>query len=255
ATRLDEASHRRIEMALPIVTMSFARGGLSLRKDKIEYDMRLTDLGPGGIRADSSGATCIPGLYAAGAASDHGEDGVSNVIGHGMESCIGGWRAGKGASEFSLRGEKPGFKDQQASELIEKTFKPLNRKRGINHRELRREIGKIRDEGLLGAIRTADRIKKAITAVDAIKASLPLVTAGDYHELTRVLGLGNELLFVELLAKCSLYRTESRGSHYREDYPERNDKNWLKWVIARDDGDHIRIWDQPVTGQVIRERI
>ncbi|MDP2719646.1 MAG: FAD-dependent oxidoreductase, partial [Dehalococcoidia bacterium] len=125
ATRLDEASHRRIEMALPIVTMSFARGGLSLRKDKIEYDMRLTDLGPGGIRADSSGATCIPGLYAAGAASDHGEDGVSNVIGHGMESCIGGWRAGKGASEFSLRGEKPGFKEKQASELIEKTFKPL----------------------------------------------------------------------------------------------------------------------------------
>ena len=44
---------------------------------------------------DTEGQTTVPGLYAAGAASDHGEDGVSNVISHGMESAIGGFRAGK----------------------------------------------------------------------------------------------------------------------------------------------------------------
>ena len=50
-------------------------------------------------------------------------------------------------------------------------------------------------------------------------------------------GIGSMLLIAELVLRASLMRTESRASHYREDYPDRNDANWLKWIIAsRGDG-------------------
>lgn len=51
--------------------------------------------------------------------------------------------------------------------------------------------------------------------------------AGDFHKLSRVIGVGNQLLYLELLARCARHRTESRGPHFRQDYPEKDDGKWL----------------------------
>ncbi|MFC1980511.1 FAD-binding protein, partial [Chloroflexota bacterium] len=67
-----------------------------------------------------------------------------------------------------------------------------------------------------------------------------------YHELARTFSLGSELLFLELIAHCSLARTESRGSHFREDYQEQDDVNWLKWVIAKREDDDIKVWTESI---------
>ncbi len=246
ARGLDEGAHRRIELALPIVINSFHKGGLDLRKDAIEYSLRLTDLGPGGVRADAGGATGIAGMYVAGASSDHGEDGVSNVIGHGMESCIGGARAGRAAAVFAADHGKTPPDPSQVSRITEEMFRPMTRQKGISHQEIRHRVKDLGREDLLGPVRNAAGINQAIAGVEELRSRLPHLAAGDYHELTRVLGLDNELLFLETLARCALYRTESRGSHCREDYPERDDAKWLRWVIARKDDGNIKIWDEPV---------
>lgn len=44
------------------------------------------------------------------------------------------------------------------------------------------------------------------------------------------------MLNAEMRLRASLFRTESRGMHYRENYPERDDPNWLAWVMLKEEG-------------------
>ena len=247
ATHLDDTAHSRIEKALPIVTKNLAIKGLSLRKDRIPYSCILNDLGPGGIRTKTKlGATNLPGLYCGGAASDHGEDGVSNVINHGMESAIGGYRAGEGAAIYSKEVGAPTLNERQVRELKEQIFAPLKREAGIQYQTIKIQCDDIFDSGLLGPIRSEKKLKQALETVLEIRENVPKLVAKDYHELTRCIGVGNALLFPELIARCAMLRTESRGTHFREDYPDKDDANWLKWVIAKRKGDGVEVWTEPI---------
>ena len=59
--------------------------------------------------------------------------------------------------------------------------------------------------------------------------------------------LGNMLEIAEVIGECALNRQESRGGHSREDFPDRDDQNWLKHTLAWKKGDKIVIDYKPVT--------
>jgi succinate dehydrogenase/fumarate reductase flavoprotein subunit len=66
---------------------------------------------------------------------------------------------------------------------------------------------------------------------------LPNLRAEDLHDLRKAHEVKNMLLNAEMKLKSSLFRTESRGNHYREDYPDQNDKDWLVWVVMEKGAD------------------
>jgi succinate dehydrogenase / fumarate reductase flavoprotein subunit len=101
-------------------------------------------------------------------------------------------------------------------------------------------------------IKTETRMQEALSKVLEAQKELPVLQARDLHELTRCVDAQSMALEAEMFYRASLVRTESRGFHLREDYPERNDADWLKWIVVKKDGegmvlrsDDIPIKDYP----------
>jgi succinate dehydrogenase/fumarate reductase flavoprotein subunit len=74
----------------------------------------------------------------------------------------------------------------------------------------------------------------------------PKLTARDVHELRSAHEIKSMVLNAEMMLRSALFRTESRGSRYREDYPRRNDPSWLAWVKLRDRQGEMRMRQEPL---------
>jgi succinate dehydrogenase / fumarate reductase flavoprotein subunit len=81
-----------------------------------------------------------------------------------------------------------------------------------------------------------DRLEEALGKVLAIKARLPELSAKDPHYLAACNEVGAMVMCAEAFYRTSMERKESRGWHLREDYPERDDAAYRKWIIAEDRG-------------------
>jgi succinate dehydrogenase/fumarate reductase flavoprotein subunit len=88
-------------------------------------------------------------------------------------------------------------------------------------------------------VKHGDRLQAALTNVEFCRDHLaPMMYARDRHGLRLVHETRNMILNAEMRLRASLFREESRGCHYREDYPRRRDPDWLAWVVLKDeDGD------------------
>lgn len=70
--------------------------------------------------------------------------------------------------------------------------------------------------------------------------------AKDGHELAKCHEAKSMALCAEMVFRTALMREESRGGHQREDYPKRDDRNWLKWIVIKEDGGNIGLSTEPV---------
>ena len=68
----------------------------------------------------------------------------------------------------------------------------------------------------------------------------------DFHELRLAHETKNMVLNAEMKLRASLFRKESRGTHYREDYPYRGDPKWLAWVILKKEQAEMKLARRPV---------
>jgi succinate dehydrogenase/fumarate reductase flavoprotein subunit len=99
-----------------------------------------------------------------------------------------------------------------------------------------------------------ERLEEALGAIEKVEAKLPGLAARDSHELVRCHEARNMAINAEILYRASLLRTETRGTNIREDYPERDDKNWLKWIIVKKEDGKMKLWTEPVPIEKYRHR-
>jgi succinate dehydrogenase/fumarate reductase flavoprotein subunit len=185
----------------------------------------------GGIRIDERAESTLRGLFAVGevAAGPHGAD----RLGGGMvTNCqVFGERAGRFAGERGLQAGT-GELTPESLEL------PLARLRGYGRGERNAEdiLVALQEATGAGLMVTRDgRILQDLVArIQELTAEwLPQVTVSDAAALRRAIEVENSLVTAELMARAALMRRESRGSHFREDYPEQDDENWGMNIIFR----------------------
>jgi fumarate reductase flavoprotein subunit len=210
----------------------------------------------GGISTDIRCATPLPGLYAAGEAACVSINGANRLGSNSLtEILVFGARAGKAAASFAAKQKEPSPSIlAQAHDEQRRLEAKFLRKTGGTERvaTLRTEMQETMEDSA-GIYRTSTILQKAAEKLQSLQERFQELSLDDHSytfntELTAALELSYMLDVAEAIVHSALRRTESRGSHQRTDYPERDDQQFLTHALAyRVEGGPPRIEYVPVT--------
>jgi succinate dehydrogenase / fumarate reductase flavoprotein subunit len=191
----------------------------------------------GGIHTDINGLTSIEGIYAAGESGCVSVHGANRLGGNSLlDILIFGRRAGNHALAYARHTDLPKI-PKNALKADENHIKALLENDGKERiADVRRDMGNLM-ANKAGIYRNATDLTEALESLTVLKQRYKQIKVNDQNkvfntDLIATLELGNMLELAEIVTKGALERTECRGAHYREDFPKRDDKNWLKHTIA-----------------------
>ncbi len=210
----------------------------------------------GGIHTDIHGATPLPGLYAAGEAACVSINGANRLGSNSLtEILVFGARAGKAAAAFAAeQAEATVSLVAQAHDEHRRLETSFLRKSGGKEKiaTLRAEMHQIMEESA-GIYRTETVLKEGVGKLKRLQERFQDLALDDNSytfntELTAALELSYMLDVAQTIVQSALERRESRGSHQRTDYPQRDDERFLAHSLAyRAEDGSPRIEYRPVT--------
>ncbi len=225
----------RIRKVLPFTMMAFDEAGVNMKEQLVETTPVCSTYATGcesGIRVNTLGGSTIGGLYAAGAACMYGKGPLPQGL-----SAVGGYRAGENAARWARDTESADIYREQAESLKQAVFSPLQRKNGIAPEQVYYSVNKVVIPWEASLFKQEKRIKEVLAEIRRIaRDDLPKMKANDIHELVKATEATNFVMLMELVNIAALERKESRTGHYREDYPYQDDRDWLKWILLKNDG-------------------
>ncbi|MGW3666828.1 succinate dehydrogenase flavoprotein subunit [Streptomyces sp. NPDC005141] len=204
----------------------------------------------------SDNTTVVPGLYAAGevaCVSVHGANrlGTNSLL----DINVFGRRAGIAAAEYSAKAGYVELPEAPASQVVAQVERLRNSTGTERVAAIRLELQECMDANVM-VFRTEQTIKTAVEKIAELRERYLNVSIQDKGrrfntDLLEAIELGNLLDLAEVMAVSALARKESRGGHYREDYPSRDDVNFMRHTMAYrevgDDGtESIRLDYKPV---------
>ncbi len=206
----------------------------------------------GGIRIDVNGRSNIAGLFAAGECGCVSIHGANRLGGNSlMETLVFGRRAGAAAAKFVRDTGVAPFPGDFAREETVRFGKIIARKGSEKAPALRRELQNTMTRHA-GVFRNGADVKTGLKKVRQLKSRFRRVGLMDKNlvyntELIDYLELGNLLDLAEIIVMGASNRTESRGAHFREDFPQRNDSDWLKHtIVKKSENGKLKISYKPV---------
>jgi succinate dehydrogenase / fumarate reductase flavoprotein subunit len=207
----------------------------------------------GGVDTDVWGQTSLTGLYAAGECACVSVHGANRLGGNAlMETITYGKRAGAHAADWALSHTTVEVPPSVEADTERELKQLLDRKDGERPWSIRNELAETMHENF-GVFRREDQMKKQGEIVEGLRARYERVIVEDKgqvfnNDLTQALELGFMLDLAACMVVSGIERKESRGAHARPyDYPERDDKNYLKHtIVSMEDGEPKVGW-KPVT--------
>ena len=213
----------------------------------------------GGVRVDGeTQMSRVPGLFAAGECAG-GLHGANRLGGNSLSDLlVFGKRAGEHAARFASehpRGEANGAETEQAEAAERDALAPLERQdaggAGVGAYAIQSELQDLM-QAKVGIVRSQAELESGLEGVLALKERAGKVSAGGNRAYNpgwhTALDLPNLLLVSEAVARTAVLRQESRGAHFREDHPGKDERWGKTTLVVRKGGDGgMEIEEEPVT--------
>lgn len=227
-----------VEKLIPEVFQTHMEVGIDIRKQKMEIAPTMHHM-MGGFKINEWGETSIPGLFATGeiTASIHG---ANRLGGNSLaEGQVFGRRAGIRSAEYS-QDVILSLKDEESKDIVNEIARVealKKRKTGIKPHILIKKL-KMLMWKYAGMIRDEKNMQKGLSELKKLQQEATNVSAKGKEELQVALELIEMLKVAEMIIVAALEREESRGAHFRSDFPKMDDQ-WERNIILQKKKDKI----------------
>ena len=206
----------------------------------------------GGVRTNQWTETAVAGLFAAGECACVSVHGANRLGGNSLlETIVFGRRAGVRAGEYARTVGAQALPTDQLTTEQHRIQQLLGHKGLVRAWQIREELGELMSLNL-GLVRTHASMNAATSALTALTHRAAAVMVQDKGrvfntDLVQALELQSLLDIAETIIAGALARKESRGAHYRSDYPTRDDPRWLTHSLIRRTPEGMVLTYEPVT--------
>ncbi|MDQ3419894.1 MAG: FAD-binding protein, partial [Acidobacteriota bacterium] len=179
----------------------------------------------GGVFVDAeTQMSTVPGLFAAGECAA-GINGANRLGGNSLSDLlVFGKRAGEHAAAFARANSRPTADEAQIERAASEALAPFEPGRTENPYAIQHDLQDAMQR-LVGIVRIEDEMREALGVLEDLKRRATAAAVHGHREYNpgwhTALDLGHLLTVSEAIARCAIERKESRGGHFREDYPEK----------------------------------
>lgn len=206
----------------------------------------------GGVHIDEQTRTGVEGLFACGETAGN-VHGANRLAGQAWLDCtVFGTRAGRFAAEFAGRSDLPPAEPDRIRVAAEELKRLIGPKEGKGPRpgEALAEVKSLMWQ-YVGLRRKRPLMQEGLARIEAIKehhlSTLAVDQSPGYNlDRAEALQARNLLEICEMVIRASLFREESRGCHFREDFPVQDNVNWLAHTVIRKEKGQMKVTKTPV---------
>jgi len=205
----------------------------------------------GGVKVDGdTQMSTVPGLFAAGECAA-GLHGANRLGGNSLSDLlVFGKLAGEHAAKFAKANKAGAINPQQVDEIARVSLEPFNRTGGVQPFEVQHKLQDMMSD-LVGIVRREEEMHRALDEIIKLDKLAETVSVAGNREYNpgwhTALDLRNLLTVSEAVARCAIDRKESRGAHFRDDYPNK-DPEAAKYnnVIKRASDGSMQLTHEPL---------
>jgi succinate dehydrogenase / fumarate reductase flavoprotein subunit len=206
----------------------------------------------GGIRVDGdTQMSSLPGLFAAGECAA-GINGANRLGGNSLSDLlVFGKRAGEHAAIFAKANGSVAIDERQVDAAMQRSLEPFERGNAQeNPFKVQQDLQHLMQD-LVGIVRSEEEMRRALTALGELKARAAKVGVTGHREFNTgwhaAQDLGNLLAVSEMITRSALERKESRGGHFRTDYPDKDPAYaTFNFVVKRDADGAMQVSRAPI---------
>ena len=201
------------------------------------------------IKTDARCDSGVPGLFVAGLAQ---ASCATHFAGFHIGACNGtGWIAGRSAAGWAEGKNRPDVKEGHVRALKEEVDRCFKNGADAADDDLLRDLQNLIFRYDLSILKREERLADALDQLHGIKEKSRAVLAPHVHGFVRLKETECMIDTSEMIFRASKMRRESRLSHIREDFPARDDKNWLKWILIKERNGAPHLWTEPIATPLV----